>query len=71
MKEKVSRKTDRKIYQPRIHCSRIRELYFVKELTGRPMTILVDEALILYLSGFSVLPKIISGIEQRTEDEKT
>jgi len=55
--ERISRKTDQKIYQPRIHYRRIRELYFVKELTGRPMTVLLDEALSLYLSTFAALPE--------------
>jgi hypothetical protein len=70
MVERISRKSDRKIYQPRIHYRRIRELYFVKEMTGRPMTVLVDEALTLYLSGFSFLLKIMSEAEQSIMDEK-
>ena len=59
MLERISRKTDLKIYQPRIHSKRIRELYLVKELTGRPMTVLVDEALALYLSTFSELTRYV------------
>ena len=62
--ERISRKTDRKVYQPRIHYRRIRELYFVKELTGRPMTVLVDEALVLYLSSFVALPKFIAETDE-------
>jgi len=70
VRERISRKSDQKVYQPRIHHRRIRELYFVKELTGRPMTVLLDEALTLYLSGFSLLPKFMSDAEQRIMDEK-
>jgi hypothetical protein len=40
-------------------------------MTGRPMTVLVDEAITLYLSDFSFLPKIISEAEQRTIAENT
>lgn len=71
LKERINRKTDQKIYQPRIHSKRIQELYYVKEMTGRPMTVLVDEAITLYLSDFSFLPKIISEAEQRTIAENT
>jgi hypothetical protein len=64
MSERINRKADQKVYQPRIHSRKIRELYLVKELTGRPMTVLVDEALAVYLSNFTVLPKIISDTDE-------
>lgn len=57
MGERINRKTDQKIYQPRIHSERIRELHVVKEITKRPMTVLVDEALALYLSTFASTPE--------------
>lgn len=41
-------KGDERLYQPRIHSSRIRELHQVREKDGRPMTVLIDEALYLY-----------------------
>ena len=63
--ERISRKADQKVYQPRIHSRRIRELYLIKELTGRPMTVLVDEALAVYLSNIALLPKIISDIDEK------
>lgn len=66
--ERISRKTDRKIYQPRIHSRRIRELYCIKEMTGRPMTVLVDEAIALYLSSFYLLPNVIQENEQQALD---
>jgi hypothetical protein len=56
MKEQISRKNDRRVYQPRIQASRIKDLYEMKELTKRPMTVLVDEALCLYLSTFFSSP---------------
>jgi hypothetical protein len=62
--ERISRKADQKVYQSRIHSRRIRELYYVKEMTGRPMTVLVDEAIALYLSSVSYLPKLMTDADQ-------
>ena len=45
MKERIDRKTDENLYQPKIHSRRIRELYALKEMTGIPMTVLVDLAI--------------------------
>ena len=41
----VDRSDDEKLYQPRIHSRWIRELYRIKEETGDPMTVLIDQAL--------------------------
>ena len=76
VRERISRKTDQKVYQPRIQYRRIRELYCVKELTGRPMTVLVDDALALYLSSFAALPQFKEYLarldaEWSMEEEKT
>jgi hypothetical protein len=45
MNERINRKTDENLYQPKIHSRRIRELYTLKEVTGIPMTVLVDLAI--------------------------
>lgn len=45
MKERIDRKTDEDLYQPKIHSRRIRELYALKVITGLPMTVLVDLAI--------------------------
>ncbi len=45
MVERINRKTDETIYQPRIHAQRIKDLHRIKEKTGVPMTALVDQAL--------------------------
>ena len=42
MAERISRKDDEGVYQPRIHSRRIRELYDVKVETGLPLTVLLD-----------------------------
>ena len=43
--ERIRRYDDERLYQPRIHSRRIRELHRISEETGEPMTVLVDQAL--------------------------
>jgi hypothetical protein len=43
--EHIKRHDDERLYQPRIHSRRIRELHRIREQTGKPMTVLVDQAL--------------------------
>ena len=43
--ERINRSDDERLYQPRIHSRRIRELYRIKTETGDPITVLVDKAL--------------------------
>ena len=43
--DKISRKDDDNVYQPRIHRDRIAQLYQIKERTGVPMTVLLDRAI--------------------------
>lgn len=43
--ERIRRYDDERLYQPRIHSRRIRELHRISEETGEPMTVLVDHAL--------------------------
>jgi len=45
MNERINRQADENLYQPKIHSRRIRELYTIKEVTGIPMTVLVDLAI--------------------------
>ena len=56
MVERISWKGDKGKYQPRIRSDRIKDLYRVKEFTSKPMTVLVDEALSLYLATFFTSP---------------
>lgn len=41
----ICRKDDRRCYQPRIHLSRIKQLYHLGQETNTKMTVLVDRAL--------------------------
>jgi hypothetical protein len=45
MAERMSWKDDERLYQPHIHSKRIRELHKLAELSGKPMTTLIDLAL--------------------------
>lgn len=56
MKERLTRKDEKRGYQPQIRSVRIKDLREMKEFTKRPMTVLVDEALSIYLSAFFTSP---------------
>jgi hypothetical protein len=43
--ERIRRHDDERLYQPRIHSRRIRELYRISKKTGEAITVLVDRAL--------------------------
>lgn len=56
MKERISWKDDERLYQPRVHSKRIRELHQIAEETGQPMTVIVDIALRRYVEENGVIP---------------
>jgi hypothetical protein len=43
--ERVRRNDDERLYQPLIHSRHIRILHLISEETGKPMTVLIDQAL--------------------------
>ena len=45
MENRIDRKGDESLYQPKIHSERIRTLYNLKQSTGKPMTVLLDQAI--------------------------
>jgi hypothetical protein len=45
MENRIDRKDDESLYQPKIHSERIRALYQLKQETGKPMTVLLDQAI--------------------------
>jgi hypothetical protein len=53
MEEKIERKNDENLYQPKIHSERIRELYRLKVATGTPMTVLLDFAIREFVASYS------------------
>ncbi len=65
MNEKMSWKGDEKLYQPRIHSERIRELHQIGEETGLPMTVILDLAIRVLTEEYNnnaALPEIRPGI---------
>jgi hypothetical protein len=44
MENRIDRKNDESLYQPKIHSERIKTLYSLKQATGKPMTVLLDQA---------------------------
>ena len=44
MENRIDRKDDESLYQPKLHSKRIRTLYNLKQATGKPMTVLLDQA---------------------------
>lgn len=55
--ERIDRKHDEYVYQPRIHSDRIRELYQLKEQTGIPLTVLIDVAIREFVQCYDVTEK--------------
>ena len=45
MENRIDRKNDESLYQPKIHSERIKTLYGLKQATGKPMTVLLDQAI--------------------------
>ena len=45
MENRIDRKGDESLYQPKIHSERIKILYSLKQETGKPMTVLLDQAI--------------------------
>ena len=70
MENKIDRKTDESLYQPKIHSERIRELYRLKEATGAPMTVLVDFALRDFVASYGTPgPLVEEPFLQRVDQE--
>ena len=54
MENRIDRKGDESLYQPKIHSERIRTLYGLKQQTGKPMTVLIDQAIYDLAQRYSV-----------------
>lgn len=54
MGERINRQSDEKIYQPKIHSSLIHEIHKIREITGLPMTVIVDQAIREYLGKYEI-----------------
>jgi len=54
MGERIDRSNDENLYQPKIHSERIRSLYQLKQAMGKPMTVLVDQAIRDFAASYNV-----------------
>jgi hypothetical protein len=54
MSERIDRSNDENLYQPKIHSERIRVLYQLKQVTGKPMTVLVDQAIREFAASYGI-----------------
>jgi hypothetical protein len=48
--KRIDRSNDENLYQPKIHSTRIRELYQIGQQFNLPLTVIVDRAIELYVS---------------------
>lgn len=63
MENRIDRKDDESLYQPKIHSERIKILYGLKQATGKPMTVLLDQAIRELAESY--------GVEHHFDDEPT
>jgi hypothetical protein len=76
MENRVDRKNDESLYQPKIHSERIRTLYNLKLAAGKPMTVLLDQAILDFAAnhGFVYHPEfeeepILEKVDTETWEE--
>lgn len=71
MENRIDRKNDERLYQPKIHSERIRTLYQLKEATGKPMTVLLDQAIRDLSESYGVIYQAEEEPVLRQVDEET
>lgn len=71
MENRISRKDDESLYQPKIHSERIKTLYSLKIATGKPMTVLLDQAVSDLAANYGVIYQFEEEPDMRTVDEET
>src|SRR5215211_1018982 len=74
MENRIDRKGDESLYQPKIHSERIRSLYRLKQETGKPMTVLLDQAIREFAASYGTQSpledmRILQRVDQETWEE--
>src|SRR5258708_38488559 len=74
MENRIDRKDDESLYQPKIHSERIKTLYSLKEATGKPMTVLLDQAIHDLAANYGVIYQVeeepaLEKVEQETWED--
>lgn len=52
--ERIERRNDENLYQPKIHADKIRGLYRIGQETGLPMTVVLDRAIEEFIERYEV-----------------
>jgi len=71
MAKRIDRNNDERLYQPKIHSQRIREIYRLKDATGAPMTVLLDFAIQEFLASYGAPGPITEDQFLQRADQET
>ena len=71
MENRIDRKSDESLYQPKIHSERVKELYRLKEATGAPMTVLLDLAVWEFVASYGVPGPLVEEPFLQKVDQET
>src|SRR5215208_1814722 len=71
MENRIDRKGDESLYQPKIHSERIRALYQLKQETGQPMTVLLDQAIRDFAASYGTQSPLAEDAFLRNVDQET
>ena len=74
MENRIDRKGDESLCQPKIHSERVRSLYQIKQATGKPMTVLLDQAIREFAASYGTQStledmQILQKADQETWEE--
>jgi hypothetical protein len=74
MENRIDRKDDESLYQPKIHSQRVKTLYNLKEATGKPMTVLLDQAISDLASNYGIVYQfeeepVLEKVDQETWED--
>lgn len=74
MENRIDRKNDESLYQPKIHSERIKTLYSLKQTTGKPMTVLLDQAISDLAANYHIIYQfeeepVLEKVDQETWEE--
>ena len=71
MENRIDRRDDESLYQPKIHSQRIRILYGLKLETGRPMTVLLDQAIHEFAIRYEANTSLTEDLDLRNVNPET
>ena len=71
MENRIDRKGDESLYQPKIHSERVKTLYSLKQTTGKPMTVLLDQAIRDLAANYGIIYQVEDEPVLQKVDEET